>query len=428
MGLINNLRNIFTKTTQDNKLYRSLYSFLSLGSIISISDNPRNYIKQGYESTANLFAVIDFIASKAAKVPFILYQTNEKGEKIKVEKHPLLDILEKPNPFTNRIEFLRQLYSFRLVTGNGYLYAPRLSDGRAIEFYVMPSNLTEIISGGWMEPVGAYRVQFTGATYDMEAKDVLHIRNPNLDFDTGYEFYGMSPLKPLLKTVEKDVTNTEAQKAMMGNQGAAGVISPDIGAESLDDPTYEAMQARIDDRFNNSANKGKIMLASVRTSVQSLGLTSVEMGMLEDAKYNLQTYCRVYHVPSMLFLDDAATFNNFITARKAAYTDAILPLVEELIDGLNAWIVSSYGEGLILDYDTSAIEELQNDKTAAAQWLSQAWWIPVGRKQEIMGEIPDAELMETYLVPPGLVPLDFVANPLKIDTSLLDDDSTMGAE
>jgi hypothetical protein len=90
--------------------------------------------------------------------------------------------------------------------------------------------------------------------------------------------------------------------------------------------------------------------------------------------------------------------------------------------------VSSYGEGLILDYDTSAIEELQNDKTAAAQWLSQAWWIPVGRKQEIMGEVPDAELMETYLVPPGLVPLDFVANPLKIDTSLLDDDSTMGAE
>ena len=428
MSLINNLRNIFTKTTQDNKLYRSLYSFLSLGGVISIPDNQRSYIKKGYESTANLYAVIDFIASKAAKVPFVLYKVNEKGEKVKIDKHPLLDILEKPNPFTNRIEFLRQLYSFRLTTGNGYTYAPRMEDGRTLEFYVMPSNLTEIISGGWMQPVGSYRVQFTGSTYDMDARDVLHTRNPNLDFETGYEFYGMSPLKPLLKTVEKDVTNTEAQKAMMSNQGAAGVISPDLGADSLDDGTYKAMQARIDDRFNNSENKGKIMLASVKTSVQSLGLSSVEMGMLEDAKYNLQTYCRVYHVPSMLFLDDAATFNNFATARKAAYTDAILPLVEEFIDGMNAWIVSSFGEGLILDYDTSEIEELQNDKTASAQWLSQAWWIPVGRKQEIMGEIPDAAMMDTYLVPQGLVPIDFVANPLKLDTSLADEANRLGEE
>jgi HK97 family phage portal protein len=420
MSLINSLRNIFNKTTTNNKLYRSLYSYFSIGSVVNIPDNQRNYVKKGYESAANLFAIIDFIATKAAKVPFILYEITEEGQKKKVERHPILDLLERPNTFTNRSEFLRQLYSFRLVTGNGYIYAPRLEDGRAIELYVMPSPLTQIISGGWLEPVGGYSVQYAGGQSDIDADDVLHLKAPNLDYENGRDLYGMSPLKPLLQTLEKDLTNADAQKNMMANQGAAGVISPDIGPESLDDATYTAMQNRIDDRFNNSENKGKIMLASVKTTVQTLGLTSVELGMLEDAKFNIQTYCRVYHVPSMLFMDDAATFNNFATARRAAYTDAILPLVEELIDGLNSWIIQSFGPNLILDYDTGAIEELQTDKVSAAQWLNQAWWVSVGRKQEIIGEIPDPEMMDVYLVPSGLMPITNAVNPMQLDTRLMD--------
>lgn len=381
---------------------------LTAGQVISQTDGYRN--NDYFESVSNLFAVIDFIAGKAAKVPFILYRLDGTGKRQPVDStHPLMRLLESPNSLMARSEFLKLLYTFRLVHGNAYVFAPRLDDGRAIEMWLLPSHLVNVVSGGTFEPVRKYTVQtVVGSAYELDAKDVCHIRNVNLNWDNGENLIGLSPLEPLKKTLAKIRQNYDAQEAQMKNGGALGALyeDPSSGMPPLTEVQRDIAQRLVDERVNGSANVGRVIYLSTKHGYINFGLSSREMQLIEDAKFSLQDICRVYHVPSILFLDDAATYNNLQTARKAAYTDAILPIVEEFVDKFNAWIVPSFGNGLILDYDTSQIEELQTDKVAQVNWLSQAWWVDVYRKQEIIGEIPDDRMKGVYMLPSGLTNFD----------------------
>ncbi|MEM4554854.1 MAG: phage portal protein [Candidatus Anstonellaceae archaeon] len=408
MGAFDILRRLIPALNRQSRQAVRTAIPLTVGQVINQVDGPTN--NSFFESNSNLFAVIDFIAGKAAKVPFVLYRLDATGRRHQVRaNHPLLSLLEKPNSLMGRSEFLKLLYSFRLVHGNAYVFGPRLSDGRALELWVLPSHLVNLVSGGHFEPVKKYTVQtVVGTQYELDAQDVCHIRNVNLNWDNGENLLGLSPLEPLKETLRKMRANYEAQEAQMKNGGALGALyeDPSDSYAQLTPEQRDLAQRLVDERINGSSNVGRVIYLSTKHGYINFGLSSREMQLIEDAKFSLQDICRVYHLPSILLLDDAATYNNLQTARKAAYTDAILPLVEEFVDKFNAWIVPSFGDGLILDYDTSQIEELQTDKVSQASWLAQAWWVDVYRKQEIIGEIPDERMKGVYMLPSGLTSFD----------------------
>lgn len=399
MGLLQSFRNIFNRPMPNNSFLQQIYGYLTGGSIITINDNPRQYIREGYAKNPHLYSVVDFIAQKASKVPFVLYKKLPDGTREQIQSHPLLDLLEQPNPYQAKSEYFRQLFSYLLITGNSYEYAPRLSSGKTIELWVMPADQVEIISGGWTKPVQAYTIQWTGSTQQLPAEDVNHTKYPNLEFDvTGQNLYGMSPVKAALKVLEKSNTGYESSKNQISNMGGDGMLFPDFDPQvgGLDDNTIKMLQERIDAKFNNPSTKGKVMIASSKTGYINFGRSAVEMEVIEQAKFDLEDFCRIYHVPSILFGQENSSFNNLNTARKQAYTDAILPIVEMWVDRFNAWIVRSYGSDLVLDYDTSGIEEMQQDMATLVGWLKQATWIDLYDKELLRGGIPDENLRGYY--------------------------------
>src|SRR5690349_17546031 len=75
---------------------------------------------EGYAANAVVHACIDKISSSIASVEPQLYQ-KEKGKLVKIESHPLLDLIEKPNPTQSGKEFMRYLVSYYLTGGNAYI-------------------------------------------------------------------------------------------------------------------------------------------------------------------------------------------------------------------------------------------------------------------------------------------------------------------
>jgi hypothetical protein len=75
-------------------------------------------------------------------------------------------------------------------------------------------------------------------------------------------------------------------------------------------------------------------------------------------------------------------------------------------DGINFYGIEGFGKGIVLDYDTTLIEELQQDNKAIAETLSLQWWKPVADKQRESGMEADPKMEGVYYLPSNLIKVD----------------------
>ena len=112
----------------------------------------------------------------------------------------------------------------------------------------------------------------------------------------------------------------------------------------------------------------------------------------------------MYGLSSMLFNDDTnSTFNNVQEAKKSAYTDAILPNLENFLAKFNEEIIKVWNEDVMLKADYNAIEVLKKDRTTMIATLNNAWYIPTSQKQKMVGVEAD-EVLDEYYLPMNLIP------------------------
>lgn len=364
-----------------------------------------------------------FFSKKAAALPWTLWKrgTDGKPEQLPFD-HPLLDLLWQPNELTSYVVFMRQISTLYHADGNVYIWANKLDSGlnkgKPQELWILPSSLVEPIGGGAMKPVTAFRYtpdKSKPSEYeDLDPSEVLHLKNDPLP----HERKGVSTIQSAFREATMDQSSSDAQTSLMQNQGPPGILSfpPDSQGTQITvaAPTIADIRARFDRKFTGSHNSGRIPIVTEKVEYTSTGVTAVDLNILQLRQANLRDLCGWWGFSAVLLGDmEASTDNNYQNARKAFYTDAILPYLESQVAEFSRWLCPMFEKGLWLQIDTSNVQELQEDKAALATWLSTAYWIPVERKAEIMGE-PADENFKGYFVPAGLVHvngLDELSNP-----------------
>jgi phage portal protein BeeE len=104
-------------------------------------------------------------------------------------------------------------------------------------------------------------------------------------------------------------------------------------------------------------------------------------------------------------------------AKKALYQNAVIPELVKLRDELNRWLTPQYGANLYIDFDFSAIPELQEDMDKLVNQLGQAWWITPNEKRQAMFYGNDENVqLDDYFVPANLMPLN-MPDPLLDQTN-----------
>jgi len=99
------------------------------------------------------------------------------------------------------------------------------------------------------------------------------------------------------------------------------------------------------------------------------------MNILESSREGRRALCNVYGLPSALFGDVAgSTYNNMLTARKAAWTDCIIPNLRSVEHALNEMLITgveSYKD-LYFGFDYSGVEALQEGMETKVAWMKAA--------------------------------------------------------
>ena len=356
-------------------MYRSIgMNFNTVG-----FQNSKQLIEKGFQTNADVYSVINWKAENAAVIP--VYAEELKGEDwVRVDKsHPLQKLIDKPNPYQSRIEFEQQVYGFYDTTGNSFVYSPRIeggiNNGQAQEMWVMPSQYTEIITGGWMNPIKGYRLEINGGlTEPLRFEDVMHMKTLTLDFGEGREFWGMSPLRAGLLALERSNSNYQYAASSFKNGGISGILETEKEplAGNLSDEQREQAEQLIKSDYKGVLNNGKTMVTNSVTKWHQMGFSPVDLNLLQDKRATLRDICNIYKLSSILFNDNEnSTYNNVSEAKMSGYNDSIIPMKERYIEELMNWIGPSYGDNIRIKADYSGVAVLQKDKATQSVWLTQ---------------------------------------------------------
>lgn len=422
------------QTSVNNQLFRALYQFFGQNQPITMGQNVSEFIDKGYKYNHYVYSIINLITTHAAAVPLVTYKvTNKKhfrdlkswshearlAEKYKfrtlrykaleeIEDGKIIEVLNRPNKWTTLNDFVQQAIGFKLITGNTYIYGigpeAGANAGQIHEMYFMPPTETEIVIGGPFDPIKSYRVSWIGYE-DIPAEKVLHIKNWNPSYSqTGEHLYGLSPIEVGTRAILNSNNANIAENSLMANVGAIGILS-DEGA-ALTPEQLQQIERKLK-RKAGAHNYGELAAVGAKVTWQSMGMNAVDLNIIESKKMSLRDLCTLFHVNSALLNDpDNKTYNNLKEAKKALYTNAVIPQLDALKDGLNNWYAPKFGEEYYIDFDASEIPELQQDMKETVSYLKDAYWITPNEKRMVMGYDEDADPdMSDYLVPSTLRPL-----------------------
>ena len=454
-SFIDRLKAIVNKNAQNTNLNynKAIYNWLG-ESIVWNTENDDSYITEGYRKNATIYSLINLITKAATTIPFQIYEvTNEndykryksltsgtidnstinkaallqKSSLVELQDTELHELLDRPNPAQSYNSFISELIAFGKLTGNRYIYGigPETGSkvGKYSELYVMPSQIMEIVSGGIMQPVEKYKIEYNG-TFEIPASEICHIKDFNPYYDgSGSHLYGQSPLRAGLRTL---TTNNEAVQTgvkYLQNQTARGLLMSEEG--DLNEVQAQQLKDKFRRQFQGSDNAGDVIITPKKLSWVNFGLNASDVSLIEQYNASIKDLCNIYNVPVQLLNNtDSTSYNNMKEAKKALYQNAVIPELLKIKDELNRWLAPKYGNKLCIEFDFTVIPELQEEADKVVDQLAKAWWLTPNEKRSVMsyGIDEENETLNDYYIPANLIPtkvadVEVENEPLDLDVN-----------
>jgi HK97 family phage portal protein len=144
--ILDNLKRNFSKKSSE------VGTLMACGTVGNPIWTPRRYeslAEEGYQKNVIVYRCVNLIARGIGSVPWLLYR-----EDVEVEEHPLLDLLNAPNPRQAGSAFMEAIVGHLLLAGNAYIEATLNHDGHPCELYSLRPDRMKIIPGSGGIPTG----------------------------------------------------------------------------------------------------------------------------------------------------------------------------------------------------------------------------------------------------------------------------------
>jgi HK97 family phage portal protein len=404
------------------------------------------YVTEGYMGNSDVYSIVTFLSRKAGSIPWYVYKM-KPGEKAKtsLERYkqlskglhnkgaferalmerknayeenmvtgtPLAKLLERPNPQQAQDQFFQNLFGYRILSGEGNIYGNdgNIDNGKFLELNVLPTQFLEI----YPDPNDLYGLLgyklMVAQGINIPKANVCHWKSWNPDFNdvTRSHLRGVSPLRSAWKLLRMSNNAADASAKMTQNGGAKGALVPQPVNNNIPQMTPEQasiIQRAINERINGTDNKGSVGVMQYPYNYLNFGLSSVDMELVKTLQMTLHQWCRVFGMPIVLFDTDTSSYNNYTNGMRDLITNTIAPLCAELRDELNAWLVPRFGENVYIDFDISALPELQSDMEKMVSQLKQADWLTFDEKRTAMGYEEKGGAYSSSYVSGGMMPLE----------------------
>lgn len=351
---------------------------------------PRQYetlAEQGYQKNIIVYRCVSLIARGVASVPWQLYKNEQR-----IEDHPLINLLQNPNPQQGLSRFMETLTAYLLLAGNVYIEAV-VPEKDPFELYLLRPDRMKIVPGiGGMPEAFVYSLGGKSVTIPVDAytgkSRILHIKA----FNPLNDWYGMSPIEAAAHSIDQHNAVATHNISLLQNGGRlTGALQyrPGATGEILDDEQRQRLREELKSAAEGADNAGRILILEGDFDWKEMGISPKDLDFIEGKYLSAREISQVYGVPPMLVgVPGDATFSNYKEARYHLWEDTILPHLEIIKTELNKWLIGFYRESLYLDYNTDAIPALASKREILWGKIEKASFLTINEKRSLLGFSP----------------------------------------
>jgi HK97 family phage portal protein len=346
--------------------------------------NSTTLTREGYERNAVCHRCVRMVAEAAASVPWLVYEGREEAI-----DHPLISLIERPNPLDTSASFIEAICANLLLYGNAYVESVLIGE-ELRELYVLRPDRMSVEAGrnGWPAAF-IYRALGQEARYEMRGEGIepiLHIKfyNP-LD-----DYYGFPPLAAAQVALDTHNAASFWNKALLDNSarpsGALVYAGPE-GAH-LTDEQFSRLKEELEENFSGATNAGRPLLLEGGLDWKALSLSPKDMDFAESKAGAAREIALAFGVPPLLLgLPGDNTFSNYAEANRAFWRQTVLPLVARVQKSFQAWLQPGFG-AFRLDYNADRLEALASERASEWERVGKAAFLTRDEQREALGYGP----------------------------------------
>ena len=360
-AILDNIKNVFTNTKNQTKAVGNMVSYFGVNSS-SKNYSYQDLAEEGYMKNSIVYRCVNEISNGASAVPYML----KSGDTV-IEQHPLLSLIDRPNPLQSHSEFFNAIFGYLMLSGNAYILKVGSDLGKPKELHLLRPDRMVIVGGSKPIP-DRYDYVINGkvqASYDVDDttgySEVKHIKlwNP-LD-----DYYGLSPMSAAALEIDQHNMSGKHNINLLENgarpSGAVVYKPKDDGgfAVNLSESQRQQLITDLNNRFTGTANAGRPMLLEGDFDWKEMGLSPKDMDFINLKHMATTDIALCFGVPSQLVgVPDSQTYANVAEARLALYEETIIPHLRKIESDINEWLVPMFGESLNFVYDIDKIPAL----------------------------------------------------------------------
>ena len=352
------------KSAQTQTSLNMFMDLLPLNDTLLPSPSSHNFAPytETYGNEAWVYACVNVIAETTSTADFVL--KNEHGQII--SKHPVLDLLYRPNNFMSGRSLRQWIIASLELTGNAYVLKDKLNSlGEPQELFPLLSQLVEVIPGkSSAEPIAGYKYRAGAKTAYYKASDIIHFKyfNP-FDF-----FYGLAPLAAARKSVENLDKAETYNRAFFDNCGTlSGILSTE---NKLDDASRTRLMNAWNSKYRSAAKAHQVALLEGGLKWQNTAISQKDMDFISSMQLSRETILAVFHVPPALVgvFEHSPQFTTK-EQQRIFWQTCIHPKQTLMLETFTEFLLPHFDKTctMYLDKDISNISALKEDELARAQ-------------------------------------------------------------
>jgi HK97 family phage portal protein len=345
--------------------------------------SPRDYAalaREGYAGNAIVYRSVKLVAENVGACAFMV----EEGGELR-DRHPLLDLVARPNPREDGARFLESVATHLLIAGNAYVEAISL-DGSPRELHVLRPDRMKLVPGadGWPE---AYEYTVAGRTVRFEQgaalPPILHVTlmHPTDDH------YGLAPLEAAAVAVDTHNAAARWNKALLDNaarpSGALVYAGPE-GAVLADDQ-FQRLKSELENTYAGASNAGRPLLLEGGLDWKPMSLSPKDMDFMEAKHTAAREIALAFGVPPQLLgIPGDNTYSNYQEANRVFFRATVLPFANRIGAALANWLGPALGATRMI-VDADQVDALSVDRAALWGRVTDAPFLTLNEKRAAVG-------------------------------------------
>lgn len=342
-----------------------------------------------YAAVGTLFAIVNRTSNATAAVDWKLYRKTSDGrvvyegqeQRTEVTRHAALTLLNKPNRFMTRQEFVETVQQHIDLTGEGWIYLAYGSYRGAgpIEMWPLRPDRMDVVESGADFISGYTYTTPDGTKVPLGVDEVIQIRMPNpID-----PYRGVGPVQSILIDLDSSRYSAEWNRNFFINGAQPGGIIK--VSKRLSDKEFNEMCMRWDEQHKGVANSHRVAIIE-EGEYTDVKFSQKDMEFIELRNQSREIIREAFGISKFMLglVDDV----NRATADASEYSFAknlTVPRCNRWKGAFNNDLLAAFGaagSNLEFDYESPVEEDdasnasIMVQKATAAKLLADAGWKP----------------------------------------------------